>query len=590
MALPFFITRFIDGNKTQIGMNRNKELNLEKNRKELKINSQIETKLQKLYLLNEKNPQKVNDNLMGLIADEELILTSYKKLRTDKRSMTLATTPAIVVDMNLTKLRTLSQTLLDGTFKWSNVNKQTTSKPEKLKKYPSELFNVCDWIVQENIRVILNVIYEPQFQEIETNHGLRSKRSPKTAITRLQHESKEMSHALTLEKQNIYDNLDHKRMIQILKRKISDNKFLSLIERGLTQNVVFEKKKYLNIVSPPNAKIASSILFNIYLHEFDRYLTQRLKHISTHLNEIEGRCLSEKYAKYYPRTLSRVKREKFKISSKSIDNFLIRFAYSRYANNWIILTNGKRKLLENLKDEIIDFFLNDLKIKLNEDKISVRNLRKDKAKYLGFTIFYREKRIRKERVFRQRLASEPIVGIDHERILSRLVAEKILSEKYLPRSNPTYVALKPYDIVIKYKQRLEKLFDYYYLNVTYPNELSRYYYAYKFSCLKTLARRMKISISQVTMKYGERMEVFLEAKFRRKNSLGLVEVEKVKKKEIARFPTHKEIHKLNFEQKKKSLSARYLRVKTDKQNFGLEPLTLKDYLAFSDFDYKTFLT
>ena len=52
-------------------MNRNKELNLEKNRKELKINSQIETKLQKLYLLNEKNPQKVNDNLMGLIADEE---------------------------------------------------------------------------------------------------------------------------------------------------------------------------------------------------------------------------------------------------------------------------------------------------------------------------------------------------------------------------------------------------------------------------------------------------------------------------------------------------------------------------------------
>ncbi len=567
-------------------MNRNKELNSEKEkhrkiRKELQTDSQIRVKLQKLYLLNKKNFYKVNDNLMKLVADEELILISYKKLRTNKEPTTPDTMIEMADSMSLAKVKILSKTLLDGTFEWSVINKQMISKPEEFKKRPLRTLNFPDRIVQENIRVILNVIYEPQFQEIETNHGSRPKRSPKTAMTKLQRESKKMIYALEGNVQGTYDNLNQKKMIQILKQKISDNRFLNLIKKSLKQNIAFEKRKYSNIVG--------STLFNIYMHEFDRYIVQRLTHISTHLNEIENRTTSGKYTRHYRKISDQVKKAKAKIrkiqaektkvneqnlgyirnqtltmriskkemlktSSKRANSLLISFAYSRYAENLIILTNGKRQLLEILKNEITDFLCNDLKLKLDQDKTIITDLKKGKAKYLGFTIFHKNKRIirnttKEGRILRQKSRAELTIGVDHERVLNQLVAGKILSEKHFPRSNPIYTVLKPYDVVTKFKQKLERLFDYYYLNITYLNELNRYYYAYKFSCLKTLATRMKVSISQVTMKYGERMEVFSETKSRKKSLLGLIEEKKTKR--IVRFPTYGEIHKLNLERKKK---------------------------------------
>jgi group II intron reverse transcriptase/maturase len=612
-------------------MNRTEKQKLDKkqhkkNRKNLEQKSEIKIKLQKLYLLNQQNPCKINDNLMKLVANEELIFTAYEKLKANKGSMTPGTKPETADGINLTIVQTLSKSLIDGSFKWSDVRRQMIPKPGKKKKRPLGIPNFIDRIVQENIRVILNIIYEPEFQELEANHGFRPKRSPKTAISKLQRESKEMFYALEGDVQGAYDNVDHKKMIEILSRRISDKKFLDLIERGLKQNIIFEEKKYLNLVGTPQGGIASPILFNIYMNEFDQHIKNRLKEIAEKINETEGRSVSGKYTRYTRRMTSRIekaqvkirkiqlrnenieeqekkyireqtqimrdsKKEKMRVTSKSPSSLLLRFAYSRYADDWIILTNGKEQLLKQIKDEITEFLWNELKLKLDQDKTIITSLKRDKAKYLGFTIFHKEKRIIRKtsttgRTFRQRSTVELTIGIDHQRVLNRLAAGKIVCEKHLPRSNPIYMVLKPYEVVTKYKQRLEGLFNYYYYNLTYPNELNRYYYIYKFSCLKTLARRMKISISQITMKYGERLEIVLEIKSRRKTTSGLFE--EVVEKKSTKFPTYGEIHKQNSDRKEQALKESYARIKNNKENAGLEPVDFEDYLIFSGIDYDIF--
>lgn len=596
------------------------------NIKNLEKKSEIITKLQKLYLLNEENPDKVNDNLMKFVANEELIFTAYEKLRTNKGSMTPGTTFETVDGMILMKVQTLSKSLLNGGFNWSDVRRQMIPKPGKKKERPLGIPNLTDRIVQENIRVMLNIIYEPKFQEIEANHGFRPKRSPKTAISKLQRESKEMVYALGGDVQDAYGNVNHDKMIEILSQKISDKKFLNLIYRGLKQNIIFENKKHPNLVGTPQGGIASPILFNIYMNKFDHYIIKRLKEVAANLNEVEGRSVAGKYTIYTQRLTGRIlraqarikkiqleksvitkeelnyireqtrimresKKEKLRVTSKSANSLLLRFAYSRYADDWIILTNGKEKLLKQLKDELTNYLWDNLKLKLNQDKTVITNLNKDKAKYLGFTIFHKKKRIirkttKKGRIFRQRSIVELTIGVDHEGVLNRLIAGRIIHDNHQPRSNPIYTVLKPYEVVSKYKQRLEKLLNYYYYNVTYLTELGRYHYYYKFSCLKTLARRMNISIVQITMKYGERMGIELEVKSRRKTALGKTE-EFIEKKSV-KFPTYGEINKQNSVRKEQALIESYARIKANKEKAGLEPLILEDYLIFSGIDYDIF--
>jgi retron-type reverse transcriptase len=614
-------------------MKRIKETKLEKKlhkkyKKELELKSEVKEKLQKLYLLNKENPKKINDNLMKLVANEELIFTAYEKLRTNKGSMTPGTKLETADGMNLTKVKLLSRSLLDGTFQWSDVRRQMIPKPGKKKKRPLGIPNFMDRIVQENIRIILNIIYEPQFQQMETNHGFRPKRSPHTAIIKLQRESKEMMYALEGDVQGAYDNVDHKKMIEILKKRISDKKFLDLILRGLKQNIIFENKKYLNLLGTPQGGIASPILFNIYMNEFDTYIKKRLEEIAQKINETEKRTVSGKYTRFSRRMSSRMekaqarirniqlqkrdidehelkyireqtqiiresKKEKLKAKSKRASSLLVRFAYSRYADDWIILTNGKSYLLEQLKNEVTEYLWDNLKLKLDQEKTVITSLQKDKATYLGFTIFHKKKRIirkttEKGKIFRQRSIVELTIGIDHKRVMSRLVAGKLVDEKKLqPRSNPIYIQMKPYEIVTKYRQRLEGLFNYYYQNLTYPTELNRYYYIHKFSCLKTLARRMKMSIVQVTKKYGDKIEISMEIKSKRRISAEGISEELIENKST-RFPTYSEIHRKNATRKEQILKERFIRIKNSKEEAGVEPLTLDDYIVFSGIDYDIF--
>jgi len=194
---------------------------------------------------------------------------------------------------------------------------------------------------------------------------------------------------------------------------------------------------------------------------------------------------------------------------------LIRFSYIRYADDWILFTNAKQDIVLEIKKKCSKWLMEELGFQLDQNKTRITNLDKEKAKFVGFTIFRKKKRIirktsKKGVIFRQRSTVELTLGIDHDRVRNRLIAGKVMDEKLRPRSNNLYGLMKPIYIVKKYKQRLEGLINYYYRLLTYPTELNLYYYAYKFSCLKTLARRMKKSSKKITLTYGEEMKMKVE--------------------------------------------------------------------------------
>jgi group II intron reverse transcriptase/maturase len=542
--------------------------------------SELKERLKKLYILNTANNYKVNDNLMKILCNKELLFTAYEKLKSNRGSMTPGTLKETADALDVKRIETISKQLKEGTFKWTDIRRKMIPKPGKKKERPLGIPNFNDRIVQEAIRIVLNILYEPIFQKKEMNHGFRPKRSTLTAILKLQRESKEMTSALEGDIKGAYDHVNHKKLIKILEKKISDKKFLKFIEKGLKQNIIFNGKRQANLVGTPQGSIVSPLLFNIYMHEFDDHITDRLTELADEINRREKiKILKTKgNVEEIMRLSNRMRESKkqvLRITSKKANSKTIRFAYSRYADDFVIMTNATLNELEKIKEYLTKWLNDELYLTVDQEKTLLTDLNKEKAKYLGFTIFRKKKRIirkmtKTEKIFRQRSTVELTIGIDHERVKNRLEAGKIINQEHKPRSNLIYIQLQPHEIITKYRQRVEELFNYYYTALTYPSELNFYYYAYKFSCLKTLARRMKKSIKQITLRYGE--DIRMEIEIEKKELLG-------EKKETY-YPLYKEITATNRNRKEEIWMNIYQRMKTLKTKSFVQPLTAEEVTTY----------
>lgn len=499
-------------------------------------------KLENLYILNQKNINRVNDKLIKIVSDPELLLHAYSNIQGNKRSSTTGGDPKDTVDgFNRPLENKISKQIKEGIYKWKDIKQIMIPKPGKKKKRPLGILTFTDKLVQEAIRIVLTTIYEPVFQSIESNHSFRPKRSTHSALDRILASSQGMEYALEGDVTSEYNSVNHKKLLEILKKKISDKKLLRLIEIGLKTNLRLEKKTITNIIGTPQGAIVSPILFNIYMHEFDleiekikKELDDRnrkgggnkntiMRHANTiavRLNKKTNRLDQMKKEKQFNiqkfrRLLKQIEKDKklqLTLPHKNKARRLLRISYCRYADDWILFTNLKETEVEVLKKRLTEWLRNELKFELDQEKTYITNLRKGKAKFLGFTLFIHKKNISKVknkdgRIFRRRSNERLFMGIDHDKVKSRMIGLQMIDEKYKPRHVSLYCRLKPWEIVTKFSQKLTGFLNYYYNYLTYPSDLGVYYYILRYACLKTVAYRMKISVSKIHKVHGEKMNM-----------------------------------------------------------------------------------
>lgn len=133
-----------------------------------------------------------------------------------------------------------------------------------------------------------------------------------------------------------FDTVDRQILLNILQRKIKDEKVIWLIE-----TILKNKEKGM-----PLGNLTSQFFANVYLNELDQFVKHSLK------------------AKYY----------------------------IRYVDDFVILHND-RKQLEKYREEI-DKFLVNLKIELHPEKSRIIPL-KSGITFLGFRVFYYFKLLKK---------------------------------------------------------------------------------------------------------------------------------------------------------------------------------------------------
>jgi retron-type reverse transcriptase len=412
------------------------------------------------------NPTHIFDDLYRILHEEDTLYQAMGNI--SKKSGALTPGPPqdqqTVDAMSKEKITEIAKELKQGIFKFKPIrriyiekspqNPATKKKLKLIKKLhkigpvtpdqikdlklrPLGIPSFKDKIVQESIRMILNAIYEPEFKNLNLNFGFRPKLGCLNAIDQIKNKAKSMDFAIEGDIKGAFDNVNHEILINILRKKIKDNKFLRLINGGLKCGLIYLTSTQETPIGTTQGSIVSPLLYNIYFNEFDKFIhndfqlyinklnqqenrkdirlptayqrVSKLKFKSP-FNKLQKRLINEYQENKENNTLTqyfktkeylqlitqlRIERTKFKkldelqkkIPSRTKSQQTIRFTYVRYADDWIFYTNADIERTLEWKNLFAKWINDNLKLNLSLEKTKITDLKKgEHAHFLGFQL------------------------------------------------------------------------------------------------------------------------------------------------------------------------------------------------------------
>jgi nicotine oxidoreductase len=482
-------------------------------------------------------------DLYNLMKDEEFIHLALHKIKGNKGINTPGPDKMELDGFGIRELEIIKNEIKNGTYEPTPVRRVMIPKPGKKKKRPLGIPSLKDKIVQQMIYEILVCIYEPMFSRVhkDSNYGFRRYKSVKDALKKLETKCKDTRWCIEGDVEGAYDNVNHTRLINILKEKIEDDKLIRLIKNILKSGVMEKGTLHPTEQGTPQGGIVSPLLFNIYLSKLDEYVLsiqekQKLEDLE------EGRIRTVRNVEYDNLTneigkrVTWIKRRETKLGDfaewsledqeeakekqtqiKELVNKRMgirsimegegpeRLVYVRYADDWVIFSNKSRERAEELKENLTNFLWKRLRLKLSPEKTRITDLREENVNFLGFSMRYAKdpKIIKGTMGRRKRTTGNRLrIGVDDSRILERMKANEFLDSKGNPTSKRSWTVKSDYEIVENYNWLIRGLIAYWSQGVQFYYVIDRYINGLELSCIRTLAHKRRISRMEIRKKYG----------------------------------------------------------------------------------------
>jgi len=224
---------------------------------------------------NESDITPVN-NLINIVAHTDILTIAYAQIKGNKGATTPGSEGIEADSTNMNLINKLSEQIKNNTFQWSPTKLVLIPKPGKPEKRPLGLPDFTNKLVQTSIAIILETIYEPQFAKVNANFGFRPKMDCNKAIEEKKRKTPGMLYCLEADIKGAYDNVDHQILMKILSKHITCKRFLNLIYKGCKAGIITQNKYEDTTLGVTQGSICSPILFNIYMHEFDIFVKEKL--------------------------------------------------------------------------------------------------------------------------------------------------------------------------------------------------------------------------------------------------------------------------------------------------------------------------
>ena len=223
------------------------------------------------------------------------------------------------------------------------------------KKRPLGIPALRDRIVQEALRAILDPIYESDFHP--HSYGFRKGRRTMDAIAVLMplfNTNVKQYYVIEGDLQSYFDTVHHRTLMRLLRRRLKDKALLDLLWKFLKSGVMEGGLFGRTDSGVPQGGVISPLLANVYLNEFDQWAA----------------------AQWDLPPLARQRRRRAGLGN---------YRMVRYADDFVVVSNGPKAEVKATKQAIQQFLENELHLTLSEEKTVITHVN-DGFDFLGFHI------------------------------------------------------------------------------------------------------------------------------------------------------------------------------------------------------------
>ncbi|WP_338248405.1 group II intron reverse transcriptase/maturase [Dictyobacter halimunensis] len=456
-----------------------------------------------------ENSEFVFDRLYRNLFNSDFYQLAYSNIYAREGNMTQGIDDSTIDGFNKARVEKLISLLRQETYYPKPVRRTYIPKKNGGQR-PLGIPSFEDKLVQEVIRLLLQAIYEPVFQD--TSHGFRPNRSCHTALMQIKTTCKGTNWAIEGDIKGFFDDINHKILLTLLSRKISDGRLLNLIERFLKAGYMEFKQVHNTLTGTPQGGIVSPILANIYLHELDLFMKKICEQYTT------AKRIRKKYQPYQELNMQRyyarkngdyvhaqalLRQMRTMPSIDPLDREYIRVNYMRYADDFVVMINGSKSLAEQIRKEIGAFLQQELQLELSMEKTLITNVSDQKVRFLGYEIAksLENTAITTDARGRKKRTANGAIQL--------LVPGDVVREKLKPFvangkavHHNARINVPALDLLQQYNAEIRGLYEYYSLATDVSTKMSKFRYYHYYSLLKTVARKEKCSIKKVLDKYG----------------------------------------------------------------------------------------
>jgi len=350
------------------------------------------------------------ERLYRILFNGNMYLIAYQKIYANVGNMTKGTDNKTIDGMSLERIEKIINSLKDESYQ-PKPSRRTYIPKKNGKKRPLGIPSFEDKLLQQVIKMILEAIYEGYFEDC--SHGFRPNKSCHTALTEIQTTFTGCKWFIEGDIKGFFDNINHNVLINILKERINDERFIRLIRKFLNAGYVEDWTFHKTYSGTPQGGIISPILANIYLDKLDKYMKEyaenfkkgkkRKRTAEYRQNEVMlkkardilNKADTEEKRNIAVKTIRQLEKERFDIPhSEPMDTDYKRLVYVRYADDWICGVIGSKEDCRKIKEDIKNFLSEKLHLELSDEKTLITNA-KDKARFLGYDIRIRQSKLAK---------------------------------------------------------------------------------------------------------------------------------------------------------------------------------------------------
>ncbi|MDD9986058.1 MAG: group II intron reverse transcriptase/maturase [Spirochaetaceae bacterium] len=235
----------------------------------------------RLWVAAKRAPSRRFHALYDRIHRGDILREAWRRVRQNRGAAGLdAQTIAAVEQYGAERfLAELAARLRAGGYRPQAVLRRYIPK-EDGRKRPLGIPTVTDRVVQMAAKLVLEPIFEADF--LPCSYGFRPNRSATTALETLRKRgAKGGRHVLDADIRDYFGSIDHRKLMLLVEKRVSDRRVLKLLRQWLTAGVMEDGEVSASVAGTPQGGVISPLLSNIYLHVLDMLWTRHSARIGT---------------------------------------------------------------------------------------------------------------------------------------------------------------------------------------------------------------------------------------------------------------------------------------------------------------------